>query len=531
MLPLDAVVLIAPRVLAICSATHKTWSMQGTSDPDRQLLDAAAFCRQLVPEGSVQAFLADHRGELFPDEDFADLFPSGRGRPSHPAELVCSVMVLQALEGLSDRDAIRELRNRIDWKVACGLALDHPGFDFTVLTFWRGKLRASDRPERIFDAVRRVVHETGVLANKTRRALDSTILDDAVATQDTVTQLISSIRRVRRVVPEAQVVELTVASDEGGKPVVDWSDKIARDELITGLVHDANAVLSVTDGLALNNEQHDAVGLLALISGQDVEPGETEGSWRIARRVAKDRVISTVDPEARHGHKSTAVRKDGFKAHIAIEPDTGIVTAAQISPANAPDGAVGVELMAGEDVSLEVLADSAYGSGKTRTALKEQGHRLVIKALPSHPAVRGGFVRDDFVVDHERRTVTCPAGHLAQISSSGVARFSPHCPSCPLKASCTKAKVRSFSVGDNDEELVAARAAWRTEEIKTTYRQHRPMAERSISWIVAKNNRRLRYRGIQKNNEWLLLRVAALNLRRLVNLGLAKEQGWVLKAT
>jgi transposase len=127
--------------------------MQGKPDPDRQLLDAAAFCRQLVPEGSVQAFLADHRGELFPDEDFSDLFPSGRGRPSHPAELVCSVMVLQALEGLSDRDAIRELRNRIDWKVACGLPLDDPGFDFTVLTYWRQKLRTSQRPERIFDAV------------------------------------------------------------------------------------------------------------------------------------------------------------------------------------------------------------------------------------------------------------------------------------------------------------------------------------------------------------------------------------------
>jgi len=505
--------------------------MQGTSDPDRQLLDAAAFCRQLVPDGSVQAFLADHRGELFPDEDFADLFPSGRGRPSHPAELVCSVMVLQALEGLSDRDALRELRNRIDWKVACGLALDHPGFDFTVLTFWRQKLRTSAHPERIFDAVRRVVEETGVLAKKTRRALDSTILDDAVATQDTVTQLISAIRRVRRVVPIAQTVTLKTASDEGGKPVVDWSDKLARDALITGLVTDALAVLAVTSALALTIEQTDAVGLLALVAGQDVEPAETEGRWRIARGVAKDRVISTVDVEARHGHKSTAVRKDGFKAHIAIEPDTGIVTAAQITPANAPDGPVGVELMAGESTPLEVLADSAYGSGKTRTALKGHGHRLVIKALPSHPAVRGGFVRDDFVVDHTARTVTCPAGHLARLSGSGVAKFAPHCQRCALKSSCTNARARSFSVGENDEELVLARTEWRTEEIRATYRQHRPMAERSIAWLVAKGNRRLRYRGIRKNNEWLLLRVAALNLRRLANLGLSNEQGWVLNST
>jgi hypothetical protein len=102
--------------------------VQGKSNPDRQMLDAAAFCRGLVEEGTLYAFLADHRKELFKDEDFLDLFPSGRGRPSTPVELICSVMVLQALEGLSDRDAIRQLRNRLDWKVACGLALDNEGF-------------------------------------------------------------------------------------------------------------------------------------------------------------------------------------------------------------------------------------------------------------------------------------------------------------------------------------------------------------------------------------------------------------------
>ena len=108
--------------------------MQGHSDPNRELLDAAALCRQLVPEGSVEAFLADHRKELFPDELFADLFVSRRGRPSIPADVVASVMVLQSLEGLSDRDGARALKDRISWKVACGLALDDEGFDYSVLT-------------------------------------------------------------------------------------------------------------------------------------------------------------------------------------------------------------------------------------------------------------------------------------------------------------------------------------------------------------------------------------------------------------
>jgi transposase len=202
--------------------------VQGRSESNPELLDAAALCRQLVPDGSVEAFLAEHRHDLFPDQLFEDLFPSGRGRPSIPADVVASVMVLQALEGLSDRDAARALRDRISWKVACGLALDDEGFDFSVLTYWRTRLRKSERPERIFDAVRSVIDATGVLKGKTRRALDSTLLDDAVATQDTVTQLIAAIRRVRRLVPGATDVVLSAHDYEAsGKPLIAWDDPVA----------------------------------------------------------------------------------------------------------------------------------------------------------------------------------------------------------------------------------------------------------------------------------------------------------------
>lgn len=295
--------------------------MQGRSRLDAQLLDAGGLCRHLVPEGSVHAFLADHRRDLFPDEMFADLFPSGRGRPSVPADVMASVMVLQALEGLSDREAAEALRRDIGWKVACGLPLDHEGIHFTVLTYWRKRLAGSEHPHRIRDAVGAVVDATGVLGSKRRRALDSTLLDDAVATQDTVTQLISAIRRVRRVVAEAGMVEVSAHDyDQGGKPVIAWDDPVAKDVLVTGLVNDALGLLTACAGLELSVEQADALGLLALVAGQDVEAGDDEGTWRIAERVAPDRVISTVDPQARHMRKSRSELRDGYKAHVAIEP-------------------------------------------------------------------------------------------------------------------------------------------------------------------------------------------------------------------
>ena len=505
--------------------------MQGRSESNPELLDAAALCRQLVPDGSVEAFLADHRHDLFPDEMFEDLFPSGRGRPSIPADVVASVMVLQALEGLSDRDAARALRDRISWKVACGLALDDEGFDFSVLTYWRTRLRKSERPERIFDAVRSVIDATGVLKGKTRRALDSTLLDDAVATQDTVTQLIAAIRRVRRVVPGAMDVALSAHDYESqGKPLIAWDDPVAKAALVDGLVTDALALLAAFEDESEEAEATSALGLLALVAGQDVEQAG-DGTWRIARNVAPDRVISVVDPEARHMHKSRSEYRDGYKAHIAIEPESGLVTAVALTPANAPDGSTGVTLLAGEEPGLQVLGDGAYGSGETLSALHEAKHHPAIKPYPTTNAVPGGFHRDDFIVNHDARTATCPEGHTVPIALRGSATFGMRCRGCPQRARCTKSrKGRVLRIHPHDSELAESRRAWRDGDFAEDYRKWRPMVERSIAWLVADNHRRVRFRGVEKNHLGLSLRIAAINLRRLINLGLSHNGTWQVRA-
>ncbi|MCH8990847.1 MAG: transposase, partial [Acidobacteria bacterium] len=353
-------------------------AMQGSSDQNLELLDASGLVGHLVPQGSVYAFLAEHRRRLFPDDMFGDLFASQRGRPSVPGDVTATVMVLQSLEGLSDRDAVDSFRTDLKWKVACGVSLGDEGLHPTLLTLWRNRLRTSDAPERIFDAVRAVVADTGVLRGRTRRALDSTLLDDAVATQDTVTQLTSVIRRVRKTIPQTAAVVVSAHDyDNGGKPACAWDDPIARDELVTGLVNDAVAILDAVDGVDLDDDRARLVGLLALVDGQDVEPGDEEGTWRIARRVAKDRVISTVDPETRHMHKSRSAYRDGYKAHIAVEPETGIITACDLTPANIGDGPVGVALLENEDPGLQILGDSAYGSGPVRADLADAEYTVV----------------------------------------------------------------------------------------------------------------------------------------------------------
>jgi hypothetical protein len=528
--------------------------MQGRSGSERELLDTAALVGHLVPAGSVYALLAEHRQVLFPDGMFADLFPSGKGRPSLPGAVIASVLVLQALQDYSDPEAVQAVRCDLRWKVACGLPIDHAGFHPTTLTVWRQRLRKSDRPDRIFDAVRQVIRETGVLKGKTRRALDSVVFDDAVATQDTITQLIAAMRRVRREVPGAAdvIAERCHAHDwdDPGKPRIAWDDKAARDALVSALVNDATTVVDTFAGTTLAEPAGQALALLALVAGQDVEPAEgsdgTDGRWRIARRVAPERVISTVDPQARHVHKTVHHRQDGFKGHVVIEPDTGLFTGADLTEAAGQanhEAVVGLALLdqdldtcatdPADTGGIEVLADSAYGTGDARAALEQAGHTPIIKPAPLRPAVPGGFTTDDFTVDEQAGTVTCPNGLTRRLTSKRTATFGAGCRGCPLRQQCTTAKDgRSVTLHPHDARLRAARTQWATDtDLRATYRQHRPMVERSIAWLIGPKGRcrKLRYHGTTANTWWLRTRIAGLNLRRLLNLGLTHQSsGWNL---
>jgi IS5 family transposase len=505
--------------------------VQGRSDDQREILDAESVTGHLLKAGSVFGFLAAHRRELFLDEMFTDLFPSGRGRPSVPADVMAAVITLQALHGLSDNETVDAVTFDLRWKTACGMAVTDGAFHSTTLTYWRRRLAASDSPNRIFEAVKTVIAQTGVLTGKTRRAVDSTILDDAVATQDTVTQLIGAIRRVRREVPGATEVIAAHCTahdyDDPGKPKIAWNDAQARETLVDALVSDAHRLLGHLPEAELDPKAADAVALLALIAGQDVEPVEgsdgTDGRWRIAQNVAPDRIISTVDPDARHAHKTVHRRQDGFKAHIAIEPDTGIITDCALSKASGTgsgDAAVGIDLLAGEPEPVTVLADSAYGSGELRGELAANGHVDVVKPAPLRSAVPGGFTVDDFTVDHDARMATCPAGVSRNITRAGNAIFNSACRSCALRERCTtSATGKTLHLRPHDALQRAARASARNPYWLNEYRQYRPMVERSIAWLT-RGNRKVRYRGVAKNDHWLHHRTAALNLRRLITLGL-----------
>ena len=318
------------------------------------------------------------------------------------------------------------------------------------------------------------------------------------------------------------------------KPSCDWSDPESRSELIDGSVTDGLALIEGVENVELCPEQADAVGLLGVVTGQDVEPDpQREGRWRIARRVAKDRTISTVDPEARHGHKTRTHKRDEYKAHIADEPETGLVTALALTPANTPDAEP-----AAASSPTNPPPPRSSPIRPTRQAPRSKRSTISTTPPPSNPSYANPTSKTATTATISGSTpkpvqMTCPAGRTTRTHPGGTAPFSRWCNGCPLRARCTTCKKgRTIKVDQYHDLRAANKARWAQGDTQNTYRLYRPPVERAIAWLTRPKARRVPYRGLVPNQQWLNTRTAASNLRRLINLGLHHTPtGWTLNPT
>jgi hypothetical protein len=519
----------------------------------------AAFCEGLVREDSVWSLLHRECHLLFPDEMFADLFAS-TGRRSVPPRIVAVVMVLQKLFGLSDREAVEAFTFDARWKYACGgLDFDYPGFAHTVLVDMRARLDAANDRRRIFNVTVEAASVAGLVGAK--RVLDSTPLYDAVATMDTITLMRSAIRGLLGVADdelEAELRSVLASGDDytsNAKPQIAWDDPDARDALIASRATDAFACLAVLEGRELAPAVAEAAELVATVVGQDLEESD-DGTFRIARRVAPDRVISTVDPEARHGHKTSARGFDGYKGHVAMDPDSEIITDTMVSAGNAGDASVAEDLIDDlldddDDRSVDdsttatddtggdqptVYGDAAYGTGEFLDRLADADIDARCKTQP--PTAPGGlFAKDRFNINLDADTVTCPNEVTVMIrrgrDGDGIAYFAEACASCALRARCTDAAGgRTVRVSRYEQRLADARRQQQDPEWAADYRATRPKVERKLAHMMRRRHggRRARVRGRRKVDADFNLLAAAQNVARLAVLGLhwSRTQRWAV---
>lgn len=515
--------------------------MLGTRNPQGSLFHLPFWAEGLVDADAFYARMGAFWSRVSRDEDLASMYHPEPGKPSVPPSLLCGVLILQYFDDVSDREAADRVRFDLRWKLALGLPLDDRGFHYSTLSRFRSRLAAHGQERYAFDALLRLALQAGLLTRDAAQVIDSTPIHGAAALEDTYTLLRHGLRKLLRAMGESDPERQRLAKRlklscylTNRKPELDWADPAARRAHLQELVADAQRLLAEARGAALpgDSEAHGALALLEQLLAQDVIQDD-DGRHVLRQGVAKDRIISTVDPEMRHGRKSASTRFDGYKGHVAVEPESQLITEVTVTPGNTYDGEAVETLVAdqAQHHALQpraVIGDQAVIDGARRQALQERGIEALGKV--PEPAAGGYHPKSAFTIDLEQGTVRCPAGHMTatyQERTDGRGQMArvfcfdrDTCGHCPQRAACTQAKRtgRTIRVGPYEHLLQEAREQQKAEGFWERYHRARSTVERVIAHLARHGFRQGRYVGRAKTLFQALWSAAAVNLQRLMAL-------------
>lgn len=519
--------------------------MLGRREPQGDFFRPDHAFRDHVGEGTFYGWLARHGAEWFRDEDFVALYREDFGRPSVPPSQLSVALLLQAHDSVSDEEAIARSAFDLRWKVALGLELDEKLCAKSTLQRFRAQLVLHEATGQIFDRGVEACRAAGLLKRTTlSAAIDTTPILGRGAVRDTYNLVSDGIRHVvdaacrlkgwaRDEIVEAEGLSRHFAASFKGSLDLDWSDEQERRAVVGQLVADARVTLALATrarrGVAKDapatQALREAQRLLAELLTQDIdEEPEDGGGPAIRRGTAKDRIVSTTDPEMRHGHKSHSKGFEGYKAAIVAETESGVILATDVRAGNVHDREGAADLVAqaversGQDLE-EVLGDTAYGDLETRESIAALGAEVIAKAPPG--TRKGMFDRTDFRVDPSRGVARCPAGKRS-IRRDAVTGDDPgwryifsrkDCRPCPLRAQCTKSRAaaRVLQITDKTEVLWRLRKQQKTKRFRKRYRK-RVVVEHRIGRLVQLGIRQARYFGKAKTGFQIALAAMVANL-------------------
>ena len=525
--------------------------MLGRTERQGDLFEADNLYRDYVGERSLYVALGRLRS-CFQDDDFADLYDEGNGRPSVPPSELCMLMVLQFLHGVSDQEAVDRAAYDLRWKVALGLQVDEKLCSKSTLQLFRARLVIHERHGQILERSVEVCRSAGLLRRgELEAAIDGTPILGRGAVKDTFNLISDQIRRIVRLVAELQGrdarelaaehgLERHFASSFKGAAEIDWDSKQAQRALVGQLVEEARGACKLgADALrqpiaedihpkksgSLRRKLGESLELLQSLVHQDIheEPEDGEGP-EIRRGTAKDRIISTTDPEMRHGRNSPTKTVEGYKATVVADTESGTILATSIAPANQAEVAAARATLdqaqanlGHESVIERVIADTAYGTSSCRSELSTSGIELIAKSPPAGGKVNC-FRVDDFRFDSVSGQATCPAGQVSapgcpKKSGEVVYRFAESaCSACPMRSQCTTAKGgRSVRVTPETLAHQEHRRRQQTPAFKEVYRR-RVRVEHAIARLIQLGARQARYLGRAKVEFQLAMTAAARNL-------------------
>ena len=524
--------------------------MLGRQSDQRGLWEADSLYLDHVGRGSFYGLLASMRGKLFRDEDFAELYCADNGRDSVPPSLLATALLLQTHDRASDAEAKQRADFDIRWKVALGIEVEDRPFAKSTLQLFRARLILHDRVRDVFERSLRFARESGYIRGRRMKvALDTTCILGRGAVKDTYNLLTDGIVKLLGALSElegsdpaewamANGYHRYVGSSVKGEECIDWDDRASRAALLGEMVEDADRLLELSrqaQGLLDEDSSErraiaEASELLGRLLLQDVE--RCEDGVSLKQGVSRDRMVSVHDPDMRHGHKSSSRRFDGHRASVAVDTDSQLITAVDVLAGNASDNVGALAMVErSEDVTgsvvEETIGDAVYGDGVTRQVFADAGRPLVAK-LPRRPE-RRYFPKEDFEIDLESGTCTCPAGHTTgrvyrigsrrdrtgRLHEKRGFRFDAAvCGGCALRHRCVAAgegKGRTVSLHPQEALLQQARELQRSDGF-TKYSRRRVVVEHRLARLVQLGMRQARYFGRARTLFQLLMTATVANL-------------------
>src|SRR5512135_374402 len=509
--------------------------MLGVAERQQGFFDAA-WCADLLPDGSVYSLLAEHGEQIVRDEDFAECYSAYHGRPSIPPSLLAKILLLAFREGLSDQRAMDAVRFDLRWKVALDLPIDHPGFHPTSLVHFRARLLLHGKDRLVFERSLELASELGLISEPVEQILDSTPMLGAAAVQDTVTLVRAAVRKL---------IDAVKASDPRAarrlgrelrfdytrprvKPQGDWEDKDSRTALLIEVARDAARALQAVEGedkLIAHERVGEAASLLREIIGQEFEVDDQDVPRARGTRRSRQ-ILSAHDPEMRHARKTPGRPFTGYKLHAAVAVDVPIVTAISVSPGNEHDGQHAGALVDQQPEHRRprrVIGDTAYGNVEAREQL-EQRSVAVLAPVHSTSPKDGTLPKDAFQIDLDNDRVTCPQGkttpiyktsrHHPNLTGERVARFArTDCEPCPLRPRCAPGGQRDIRIRRREDLRQAALRALSDPAEREHLNRTRPRIERLLGLIVYRYHaRNSRYLGARKSTLQAVWTATLVNL-------------------
>jgi transposase len=484
----------------------------------------------VVPPDSFYGKMADWGARMVTDDLFADLYAKD-GRASVPPGLLAKMLLLMFHDNVSEREAEERTRYDLRWKHALHLGIGEHVDRLALLRF-RARLVAGQKMRVVFERFVKLAMDAGVLKANALQVIDSTHVAGAAAVEDTYTLIRHAIRKLLRVADRQQGLRAEWLKqlvrqdyDQDGKPEIDWKDEAARNKLLNELVKDARTLLAEASKVERDTAAQAAYDLLAAVTEQDIET-QQDGTVTIRKGVAKDRIASTVDPEMRHGRKSSAGHFTGHKVSVTVEPESHFITNVKAHAGNSHDASTVREIVA-EQAALglkpaDLVGDTAYGGAELRHDLERQGVNIVAPVQPEPNT--GRFPKSAFRIDLENGTCTCPAGQVTDRirkdrSTGKVTEFlfpATVCQTCPFRDQCLRKndKGRGVHVHPHEASLQKARAKQNTPEYRAKY-EARPIVERANAELKRHGLRKARYFGRVKLDLQALWTASVLNLKRL----------------